>query len=40
MGKVTGEDSSIQLKKDKPKSKCRKRQLGVPIGFDPRTDKY
>ena len=40
MAKVTGEGSIIQMEKDKPKSKCRKWQLRVPIGLDPRTGKY
>ena len=40
MAKVTGEGSIVQLEKDKPKSKCRKWQLRVPIGLDPRTGKY
>lgn len=40
MAKVTGEGSIIQLEKGKPKSKCRKWQLRVPIGLDPRTGKY
>ncbi|MFR4804193.1 MAG: hypothetical protein ACLT98_13290, partial [Eggerthellaceae bacterium] len=30
----------VQLEKDKPKSKCRKWQLRVPVGLDPRTGKY
>lgn len=40
MAKVTGEGTIVQLEKDKPKSKCRKWQLRVPIGLDPRTGKY
>ena len=40
MAKVTGEGSIIQMEKDKPKSKCRKWQLRVPIGLNPRTGKY
>ena len=40
MAKVTGEGSIVQLEKDKPKSKCRKWQLRVPVGLDPRTGKY
>ena len=40
MAKVTGEGSIIQMEKDKPKSKCRKWQLRVPIGMNPRTGKY
>lgn len=38
--KVNGEGSIIQLEKDKPKGKCRRWQLRVPIGKDPRTGKY
>lgn len=37
---VTGEGSIVQLEKDKPKSRCRKWQLRVPIGRDPATGKY
>ena len=37
---VTGQGSIVQLEKDKPKSKCRKWQLRVPVGMDPRTGKY
>ena len=40
MAKVTGEGSIIQMEKDKPKSKCRRWQLRVPVGLDPRTGKY
>lgn len=40
MAKVTGEGTIVQLEKDKPKSKCRKWQLRVPVGLDPRTGKY
>lgn len=40
MAKVTGEGSIVQLEKDKPKGKCRKWQLRVPVGLDPRTGKY
>ena len=40
MAKVTGEGTVVQLEKDKPKSKCRKWQLRVPVGLDPRTGKY
>ena len=40
MAKITGEGTIVQLEKDKPKSKCRKWQLRVPIGLDPRTGKY
>lgn len=37
---VSGQGSIVQLEKDKPKSKCRKWQLRVPVGMDPRTGKY
>lgn len=40
MAKVTGEGTIVQLEKDKPMSKCRKWQLRVPVGMDPRTGKY
>lgn len=40
MAKVTGEGTIVQLEKDKPKSKCRKWQLRVSTGLDPRTGKY
>lgn len=40
MAKVTGEGTIVQLEKDKPRSKCRKWQLRVPVGMDPRTGKY
>lgn len=40
MAKVTGEGTIVQLERDKPKSKCRKWQLRVPVGLDPRTGKY
>lgn len=40
MAKVTGEGTIVQLEKDKPKSKCRRWQLRVPVGLDPRTGKY
>ncbi|MFR5194136.1 MAG: hypothetical protein ACLTEX_02070 [Eggerthella lenta] len=40
MAKVIGEGTIVQLEKDKPKSKCRKWQLRVPVGLDPRTGKY
>lgn len=40
-GKTTkGSGSIIQLEKDKPKSKCRKWQLRVSTGKDPKTGKY
>jgi hypothetical protein len=32
--------SIIQREKDKPKSKCKKWELRVPTGLDPRTGKY
>ena len=37
---VNGEGSIVQLEKDKPKGKCRKWQLRVSCGKDPRTGKY
>lgn len=40
MAKVEGEGSIVQLEKDKPKSKCRKWQLRVSLGLNPRTGKY
>lgn len=40
MAKVTGEGTIVQLEKDKPRAKCRKWQLRVPVGMDPRTGKY
>lgn len=40
MAKVKGEGSVVQLERDKPKGKCRKWQLRVPVGLDPRTGKY
>ena len=40
MAKVTGEGTIVQLEKDKTKGKCRKWQLRVPVGMDPRTGKY
>lgn len=40
MAKVTGEGTIVQPEKDKPKSKCRKWQLRVPVGLNPRTGKY
>ncbi len=40
MPRVRGEGSVVQLEKDKPKSKCRRWQLRVPIGKDPRDGKY
>ncbi len=38
--KTKGSGSIIQLEKDKPKGKCRKWQLRVSTGKDPRTGKY
>ena len=40
MATVTGEGTLVQVEKDKPKSKCRKWQLRVSVGVDPRTGKY
>ena len=40
MAKVTGEGTIVQLEKDKPRGKCRKWQLRVPVGLDPRSGKY
>lgn len=40
MAKVTGKGTVVQLEKNKAKGKCRKWQLRVPIGKDPRTGKY
>lgn len=40
MAETKGSGSIIQLEKDKPKSRCRKWQLRVCIGKDPRTGKY
>ena len=40
MAKTQGNGSIVQLEKDKPKSKCRKWQLRVCTGADPRTGKY
>lgn len=40
MATVTGNGTIFQLEKDKPKSKCRKWQLRVSLGKDPRTGKY
>ena len=37
---IAGQGSIVQLEKDKPKSKCRKWQLRVPVGMDLRTGKY
>ena len=35
-----GTGSIVQLEKDRPKGKCRKWQLRVSVGIDPRTGKY
>lgn len=40
MASTKGAGSIIQLEKDKPKGKCRKWQLRVSTGRDPRTGKY
>lgn len=42
MGRKTDSSngSIIQREKDKPKSKCKKWELRVPTGLDPRTGKY
>lgn len=40
MAQTQGQGSIIQLEKDKPRSKCRKWQLRVSLGRDPRTGKY
>ncbi len=40
MAKTKGSGSIIQLEKDKPKGKCRKWQLRVSTGKDPKTGKY
>lgn len=40
MAKPTSSGSITQLEKDKPKNKCRKWQLRVPVGVNPRTGKY
>ncbi|MCH4084494.1 MAG: site-specific integrase [Olsenella sp.] len=40
MAEVRGEGSIVQLEKGKPRGKCRKWQLRVPVGLDPRTGKY
>lgn len=40
MAKVTGEGSVVQLERDKPRGRCRRWQLRVPVGMDPRTGKY
>lgn len=40
MAKVTGQGSVVQLERDRPRGKCRKWQLRVPVGKDARTGKY
>ena len=40
MATTKGSGSIIQLEKDKPKGKCRKWQLRVSCGKDPKTGKY
>lgn len=40
MAEVSGNGTIFQMEKDKPKSKCRKWQLRVSTGLDPRTGKY
>lgn len=40
MAETKGKGAIIQLEKDKPRSKCRKWQLRVSLGRDPRTGKY
>lgn len=40
MATTQGMGSIIQLEKDKPRSKCRKWQLRVSLGKDPKTGKY
>ena len=40
MAKVGGSGNITQIEKDKPKSKCRRWQLWVPVGVNPRTGKY
>ena len=37
---VKGQGSVVQLEKDKPKGKCRKWQLRISTGKDPRTGRY
>lgn len=37
---TNGTGSIVQLEKGKPKGKCRKWQLRVSVGLDPRTGKY
>ena len=40
MAETKGSGSIIQLEKDKPKGKCRRWQLRVSVGRDPRTGRY
>ena len=40
MPKIKGEGSIIKMEKDKPKGKCRRWQLRVCTGKNPRTGKY
>ena len=40
MATTQGMGSIIQMEKDKPKNKCRKWQLRVSLGKDPKTGKY
>ena len=40
MAEVSGNGTIFQMEKDKPKSRCRKWQLRVSTGLDPRTGKY
>lgn len=40
MAEVRGEGTIVQLEKGKPRGKCRKWQLRVPVGLDVRTGKY
>lgn len=40
MAEVKGQGSIIKVEKDKPANKCRKWQLRVSVGMDPRTGKY
>ena len=40
MATTKGSGSIIQMEKDKPKGKCRKWQLRVSCGKDPKTGKY
>lgn len=40
MAETKGSGSIVQLEKDKPKGKCRRWQLRVSVGRDPRTGRY